>query len=115
MGIQTPRNKEEFYQSITPDTGVGSDFCRRLYGYCMTDDSFLDRVMKKFEEYGRDKVKYIYAAYVKAEIYFWAQEVNAVGAPQHVSESINKNYERQVKKNGTAEQNRVFNGLPQDW
>lgn len=98
MGIQTPRNKEEFYQSITPDTGFGADFCRKLYGYDTSYPGFADKVLKLFESFGRPNVKYIFALYVWAEMYFWAQGIKEVGAPQYVSESINKNYERQEKE-----------------
>ena len=103
MKVLTPRNKDEFYQSITPDTSFSSDFCRKLYGYCMTDDTFLEKVMQKFESFGRDKVKFIYAAYVKAEMYFWSQELKDAGVPQYVKEMTDKNYERQVKESQCTE------------
>ena len=54
--------------------------------------------MQKFESFGRDKVKFIYAAYVKAEMYFWSQELKDAGVPQYVKEMTDKNYERQVKE-----------------
>ena len=67
-------NKEEFYQNINENTFVGADFCRKLYGYCYTDDTFLERVMDKFKSFGRDKVVYIFSTFATLYIHFQMEE-----------------------------------------
>jgi len=89
-------SKEEFYQSINEDTFFGADFCRKLYGYCLTDDTFLEKVMEKFKALGRDKVIYIYSLFVRLELHFEMQEQKK--ATPMVRERIDRNYERKVKE-----------------
>ena len=68
-------SKEQFYQSLNAGTWCGWDWCRKLYGYQYKDEEFLKRVYARLEELNREKVKYIYAFYVKTQIaYEIAQE-----------------------------------------
>ena len=104
-------SKEEFYQSISEDTFAGADFCRKLYGYCLTDESFLEKVMEKFKALGRDKVIYIYSLFVRLEIHFQMQEEKK--AAPLVRERIDRNYERKVRENSIANRNwHGFKGFP---
>lgn len=89
-------SKEEFYQSINEDTFAGADFCRKLYGYCLTDDAFLEKVMEKLKALGRDKVVYIYSAFASTYIHFQMQEEKKVAF--WLAERIDRNYERKVKQ-----------------
>ena len=88
-------SKEEFYQSINEDTFAGADFCRKLYGYCYTDDTFLEKVLDKFKSFGRDKFIYIYSTFVQMEIYF--QTLEQKEAAGWLAERIDRDYERKVK------------------
>ena len=89
-------SKEEFYQSINEDTYAGADFCRKLYGYCLTDDTFLEKVMEKFKALGRDKVIYIYSAFVTMQLHFEMQEEKK--AASWIRERIDRNYEKKVRE-----------------
>lgn len=89
-------SKEEFYQSINYDTYAGADFCRKLYGYCLTDDTFLEKVMEQLKALGRDKVIYIYSLFVRLELHFEMQEEKK--AAPLVRERIGRDYERKVKQ-----------------
>ena len=73
-------SKEGFYQSINENTFAGADFCRKLYGYCLTDDAFLEKVMDKFKSFGRDKVIYIYSAFVQTYIRFQMEKEKEAAA-----------------------------------
>ena len=76
--MNTP-NKEQFYQSLNAATLFGRDWCRKLYGYQYTDVAFLERVYARLEELDRQRVKYIYALYVKTQI---AHEMADAGGRQ---------------------------------
>ena len=89
-------SKEEFYQSINENTFAGADFCRKLYGYCYTDDTFLEKVLDKFKSFGRDKVIYIYSAFVTMYIHFQMEEEKE--AAKWLREQIDRDYERKVKQ-----------------
>lgn len=89
-------SKEEFYQSLTADTWCGWDWCRKLYGYQITDPAFLERVFARLDELKRDKVKFIYGFYLKTQI---AHEIAIEReAGELVKKQIDRNYERQVKE-----------------
>lgn len=90
-------NKQKFYEDLNTATICGWEWCRKLYGYQLTDPAFLERVYARLEELSRDRVKNIYLFYVKTEIYFWSKELKDSGA----AEMASRNYkERQVRKNG---------------
>lgn len=89
-------NKEGFLQELNADTWCGYIWCRRLYGYQYTDPDFLRRVYDRLDELGRDKVKYIYALYVKLEIAYQMEQEREAGA--WLVEQIDKDYERKVKE-----------------
>ncbi len=89
-------SKEEFLQDLTAATWCGYAWCRKLYGYQYTDPAFLQRVYARLDELGRDKVKYIYALYVKLEIAYEMEQEREAGAD--MVEQIDKNYERQVRE-----------------
>lgn len=89
-------SKEQFYQSLDVDTWCGWDWCRKLYGYQFTDADFLQRVYARLEELNREKVKYIYAFYVKTQIaHELAYEREAAA---WLVAQTDKNYEREVKE-----------------
>lgn len=75
---------------------AGADFCRKLYGYCLTDDAFLEKVMEKLKALDRDKVVYIYSAFASTYIHFQMQEEKK--AALWLAERIDRNYERKVKQ-----------------
>lgn len=108
-------SKEQFYQSLDADTWCGWDWCRKLYGYQVTDADFLERVYDRLDALNRGEVKHIYTFFVKTQI---AHEIaQNRDAGKWLIEEIDKNYERQVKKNGTAERKPVgdwhgFKGFP---
>ena len=93
--MSTP-NKEQFYQSLNAATYCGWDWCRKLYGYQCTDVGFLERVYARLEELDRQRVKYIYALYVKTQIAHEIAQTQEVG--KWLVEQTNKNYERKVKE-----------------
>lgn len=89
-------SKEQFYQSLNADTWCGWDWCRKLYGYQVTDADFLQRVYARLSELNRDRVKHIYTFFVKTQIaHEMAQDRDA---GRGMVEEIDKNYERQVKE-----------------
>lgn len=85
-------NKEEFYQGINKNTFAGADFCQKLYGYCYMDDTFLEKVMDRFKSFGRDKVIYIYSAFVKAYIRFQVEK------EREIAHWYSENHEREWEK-----------------
>lgn len=89
-------SKEEFYQSLNADTYCGYTWCRRLYGYQITDSAFLERVYARLDELGRDKVKYIYSLFVKLQIVQEMREEHKGG--EGMVERIDREYERKVKE-----------------
>lgn len=102
-------SKEEFYQSLTVDTWCGWDWCRKLYGYQITDPTFLERVFARLEELNRDKVKFIYGFYLKTQI---AHEIAIEReAGELVKKQIDRDYERKVKEHGNS-RNKTGTG---DW
>lgn len=50
-------SKENFFQSLTADTWCGWDWCRKLYGYSVTDPALLERVFARLDELNRPRVK----------------------------------------------------------
>ena len=89
-------SKEEFYQSINEDTFAGADFCRKLYGYCYTDDKFLEKVLDKFKSFGRTRVIYIYSAFVQTYIHFQMEREKE--AAKWFRKQTDRDYERRVKE-----------------
>ena len=89
-------SKEQFYADLNAGTWCGWDWCRKLYGYQVTDPEFLGRVYARLDELGRGRVKYIYSLYVKLEIAHELKQMEPVG--RRLREESDKNYERKVKK-----------------
>lgn len=89
-------SKAEFYQSLNADTLCGWDWCRKLYGYQITDPAFLERVYARLDELNRPRVKHIYAFYLKTQIAHEKEQEREAG--EWLDKQINKNYERQVKE-----------------
>jgi len=89
-------SKENFFQSLTADTWCGWDWCRKLYGYSVTDPAFLERVFARLDELNRLRVKHIYAFYLKTQIAHEKEQEREAG--EWLDKQINKNYERQVKE-----------------
>lgn len=93
-------NEEKFYQSLNADTWCGWDWCRKVYGYQITDPAFLERVFDRLDELNRDKVKFIYGFYLKTQI---AHEIAIEReAGELVKKQIDRDYERQVKEYGNS-------------
>lgn len=89
-------SKEQFYQDLNVDTFCGFQWCKKLYAYQMYNDGYLEKVFAKLDELGRDRVKVIYALYVKWEI---ARELEEMKEPVHwLVEQTDKEYERQVRE-----------------
>lgn len=87
-------SKEQFFQELNEDTYYGYQWCRKLYGYAWSDPKFLERVYKRLDELGRDKVKYIYWLYFKTQKdYEFEQEKDAA---EWLAKQNNRKYERQV-------------------
>ena len=89
-------SKEEFYEGINEDTFAGAEFCRKLYGYCLYDDTFLERVMEKFKTLGRDKFIYVYSTFVQIYTHFQIEEEKEAG--RWLVGKTEKEYERKVKE-----------------
>lgn len=58
-------NKEEFYNSITPDTIADETFCKRVYGYSLYDKAFLARITEKLQKQGNIKAMRAYNEWLK--------------------------------------------------
>ena len=93
-------SKENFFQSLTADTWCGWDWCRKLYGYSVTDPAFLERVFARLDELNRLRVKHIYAFYLKTQIAHEKEQERE--ARKWLDKQIDKNYERQVKEYGNS-------------
>ena len=108
-------SKEQFYQSLNADTWCGWDWCRKLYGYQLTDADFLQRVYARLDELNRGAVKYIYCLYVKTQIAHEIEQQKDAG--KWLVEQIDKDYERMVKetewqkKNKRNVSNQVLNAV----
>lgn len=89
-------SKEEFYQSLTADTWCGWDWCRKLYGYQITDPAFLERVFARLDELNRSRVKTIYGFYYKTQRAYEIAQEREAGA--WLAEQIDRNYEREVRE-----------------
>lgn len=89
-------SKENFFQSLTADTWCGWDWCRKLYGYSVTDPAFLERVFARLDELNRPRVKTIYGIYYRTQIAHERAQEREAG--EWLDKQINKNYERQVKE-----------------
>ena len=99
-------SKEQFLEELNEDTFCGYVWCRKLYGYAWSDPKFLERVYKRFDELGRDKVKYIFHLYLKTENDH-EQAINK-DAAKWLAKQNNRKYERQVtdwKKLQSREEN----------
>ena len=96
-------SKENFFQSLTADTWCGWDWCRKLYGYSVTDPAFLERVCARLDELNRPRVKHIYAFYLKTQIAHEKEQEREAG--EWLTKQIDKNYERMVKENGNDGRN----------
>lgn len=93
--MSTP-SKENFFQSLTADTWCGWDWCRKLYGYSVTDPAFLERVFARLDELNRPRVKTIYGIYYRTQIAHERAQEREAG--EWLTRQIDKNYERQVKE-----------------
>lgn len=91
-------SKEQFCQSLNADTWCGWDWCRKLYGYSVTDPTILERVFARLDELNRPMVKHIYTFYIKTQIAHEMEQTQDVGA--RLVEQIDRDYERKVRKNG---------------
>ena len=89
-------SKEEFYQSLNADTWCGWDWCRKLYGYSVTDQAFLERVFVRLDELKRGRVKTIYGFYYKTQRTYEIEQERDAGA--WLVEQTHKDYERKVKE-----------------
>ena len=89
-------SKEQFYQSLNADTWCGWDWCRKLYGYQLTDADFLKRVYARLDELNRGAVKYIYGLYFKTQIAHEMKQTQDAG--KWLVEQIDKDFERKVKE-----------------
>ena len=89
-------SKEQFYQDLNEDTFCGYQWCKQLYGYSISNEGFLERVFARLDELGRDKVKVIFALYMKWEIRYQGEQEKE---PAHwLVEQTEKEYERKVKE-----------------
>lgn len=89
-------SKENFFQSLTADTWCGWDWCRKLYGYSVTDPALLERVFARLDELNRPRVKTIYGIYYRTQIAHERTQEREAG--EWLTRQIDKNYERQVKE-----------------
>lgn len=85
-------SKEEFYQSLTADTWCGWDWCRKLYGYQITDQAFLERVFARLDELNRSRIKTIYGFYYKTQRAYEIERERDAGA--WLVDKTHKDYER---------------------
>lgn len=90
--------KEEFFQSLDAATWCGWDWCRKVYGYQVTDPDFLKRVYDRLDELNRGRVKNIYSFYVKTEIAHQTAQERDAG--EWLADKTHKEYERKVKEHG---------------
>lgn len=89
-------SKEEFYQSLNADTWCGWDWCRKLYGYQITDSEFLERVFVRLDELNRSRAKTIYGFYYKTQRAYEIEQERDAGA--WLVDKTHKDYERKVKE-----------------
>lgn len=89
-------SKEQFYQDLNEDTFCGYQWCKQLYGYSIGNEGFLEQVFARLDELGRDKVKVIFALYMKWEIKYQGEQEKE--AAHWLVEQTDKNYERQVRE-----------------
>lgn len=97
--------KEEFFQSLNAATWCGWDWCRKVYGYQVTDPDFLKRVYARLEELNRDRVKHIYAFYIKTEIAHQMAQEREAG--EWLADKTHKEYERKVKESQCQKKEKV--------
>lgn len=71
--------KEEFFQSLDAATWCGWDWCRKVYGYQVTDPDFLKRVYDRLDELNRGRVKNIYRLFAGLEKRRWNQILKDAG------------------------------------
>lgn len=71
--------KEEFFQSLDTATWCGWDWCRKVYGYQVTDPDFLKRVYGRLDELKRGRVKNIYRLFAGLEKRRWNQVLKDAG------------------------------------
>lgn len=88
--------KEEFFQSLDAATWCGWDWCRKVYGYQVTDPDFLKRVYDRLDELNRVRVKNIYLFYVKTEIAHQTARKRIAG--EWLADKAHKEYERKVRE-----------------
>ena len=93
---QRVSKKEEFFQSLDAATWCGWDWCRKVYGYQVTDPDFLKRVYDRLDELNRGRVKNIYSFYVKTEIAH--QTARKRIAAEWLADKTHKEYERKVRE-----------------
>ena len=88
--------KEELFQSLDAATWCGWDWCRKVYGYQVTDPDFLKRVYDRLDELNRGRVKNIYSFYVKTEIAHQTAQERDAG--EWLADKTHKEYERKVRE-----------------
>ena len=89
-------SKEEFYQSLNADTWCGWDWCRKVYGYSITDPVFLNRVFDRLDELKCSRVKTIYGFYYKTQRAYEIEQEREAG--EWLVDKTHKDYERKVKE-----------------
>lgn len=106
-------NKEEFLLKLNRNTFCGYDWCRHLYAYQYADPAFLKQVYARLDELDRRRVKSIYALYLRLETEYWSRQEREAG--EWLVKRIERDYERQVRKNADRRTAQFSAGLPQDW
>ena len=92
-------SKEQFYQDLNENTFCGYTWCRKLYGFQMYDNAFLERIFARLDELGRGRVKSIYGLYLKWEMRHEIEQMKDAGTwlvkrNQEEREREEREYER---------------------
>lgn len=121
-------SKEEFYESITPNTVADETFCKRVYGYSLYDKPFLTRVSEKLKKQGNIKAMRAYNEWLKVYLEKERQQAKEIAQwYANFRKNQREQEERALKKRYAKEA--VISGrndtrgqafipaavLPQDW
>jgi membrane protein required for beta-lactamase induction len=89
-------NKQSFYESINQDTLFNEDFFKKVLGYSMYDVPFLDAVIVRLTEIGRNDVVQAYSSWYDA----WkAEDDNQMKkVAEWFHKEVDKQFEKQQKK-----------------
>jgi hypothetical protein len=90
-------NKQSFFDSISNDTRFNEDFFKKVYGYSIYDDSFLEVVGARLISVGRKDIIHEYNVWLTTWKLKHDNQMKKV-ARGHIDQ-LNKQYDQLVKDN----------------